>query len=199
MNSIISYIDKVINVKVLTISGYKSFELGIFKNDDQAVQYIKKAIEKSLVGFVEEGLEWVIISGQMGVELWAAEVVFDLQMEYSDLKLAILTPFLNQESKWNETNKEYYEFILSQADFVDSITKREYESPVQFRQKNEFLVSKSDGLLLLFDEEKQGSPKYLLETARKKQEITSYFIGFITFSDLQLVVEEENMKNADFW
>jgi uncharacterized phage-like protein YoqJ len=141
----------------------------------------------------------VIISGQMGVELWAAEVVFDLQMEYSDLKLAILTPFLNQESKWNETNKEYYEFILSQADFVDSITKREYESPVQFRQKNEFLVSKSDGLLLLFDEEKEGSPKYLLETARKKQELTSYFIGFITFSDLQLVVEEENMKNADFW
>ncbi|MBO1513806.1 DUF1273 domain-containing protein [Metabacillus bambusae] len=186
-------------MKVLTISGYKSFELGIFKNDDQAVQYIKKAIEKSLVGFVEEGLEWVIISGQMGVELWAAEVVFDLQMEYSDLKLAILTPFLNQESKWNETNKEYYEFILSQADFVDSITKREYESPIQFRQKNEFLVSKSEGLLLIFDEEKQGSPKYLLETARKKQELTSYFIGFITFSDLQLVVEEENMKNVDFW
>jgi uncharacterized phage-like protein YoqJ len=186
-------------VKVLTISGYKSFELGIFKNDDQAVQYIKKAIEKSLLGFVEEGLEWVIISGQMGVELWAAEVVFDLQMEYSDLKLAILTPFLNQESKWNEINKEYYEFILSQADFVDSITKREYESPVQFRQKNQFLVSKSDGLLLLFDEEKQGSPKYLLETARKKQELTSYFIGFITFSDLELVVEEENMKNVDFW
>ena len=174
MNSIILYIDKVINVKVLTISGYKSFELGIFKNDDQAVQYIKKAIEKSLVGFVEEGLEWVIISGQMGVELWAAEVVFELQMEYSNLKLAILTPFLNQESKWNETNKEYYEFILSQADFVDSITKREYESPVQFRQKNEFLVNKSDGLLLVFDEEKQGSPKFLLETARKKQEITSY-------------------------
>ncbi|WP_338789344.1 DUF1273 domain-containing protein [Metabacillus sp. FJAT-53654] len=186
-------------MKVLTISGYKSFELGIFKNDDQAVQYIKKAIEKSLLGFLEEGLEWVIISGQMGVELWAAEVVFNLQMEYSDLKLAILTPFLNQESKWNEINKEYYEFILSQADFVDSITKREYESPVQFRQKNEFLVSKSDGLLLLFDEEKEGSPKYLLETARKKQELTSYFIGFITFSDLQLVVEEENMKNADFW
>jgi uncharacterized phage-like protein YoqJ len=199
MCGIISYIDKVINVKVLTISGYKSFELGIFKNDDQAVQYIKKAIEKSLLGFLEEGLEWVIISGQMGVELWAAEVVFNLQMEYSDLKLAILTPFLNQESKWNEINKEYYEFILSQADFVDSITKREYESPVQFRQKNEFLVSKSDGLLLLFDEEKEGSPKYLLETARKKQELTSYFIGVITFSDLQLVVEEENMKNADFW
>lgn len=186
-------------MKVLTISGYKSFELGIFKNDDQAVQYIKRAIEKSLVGFVEDGLEWVIISGQMGVELWAAEVVFDLQLNYPELKLAILTPFLNQESKWNEVNKEYYEFILSQADLVDSITKREYESPVQFRQKNQFLIKKSDGLLLVYDEEKQGSPKFLLETARQKANSGNYFISLINFSDLQVVVEEENMKNNDFW
>lgn len=199
MSRDISYNNKVINVKVLTISGYKSFELGIFKNDDQAVHYIKKAIEKSLVSLVEEGLEWVIISGQMGVELWAAEVVFDLQMQYSELKLAILTPFLNQESKWNEANQEYYEFILSQADFVDSITKRAYESPMQFRQKNEFLVNKSEGLLLVYDEEKQGSPKFLLKTARKKEESSSYFIGIINFSDLQVIVEEENMKNNDFW
>lgn len=186
-------------MKVLTISGYKSFELGIFKNDDKAVYYIKKAIEKSLLNLVEEGLEWIIISGQMGVELWAAEVVLDLQLQYPDLKLAILTPFLNQERNWNEINQEYYEFILSQADFVESISQREYESPIQFRQKNELLLRKSDGLLLVYDEEKQGSPSYLLKAARIKQEKTSYFISLITFSDLQIIVEEENMKNDDFW
>lgn len=186
-------------MKVMTISGYKSFELGIFKNDDLAATYIKKAIEKSLIGFLEEGLEWVIISGQVGVELWAAEVVYDLQLEYPELKLAILTPFLNQETKWNETNKEYYEFIISQADFVDSITKREYENPLQFRQKNEFLIQKSDGLLLVYDEEKEGSPKFLLSMARKKQQTTPYNIMMLTFSDLQVVVEEENMKKQDFW
>ncbi|MGM7721975.1 DUF1273 domain-containing protein [Metabacillus sp. Hm71] len=186
-------------MKVLTISGYKSFELGIFKNDDQAVQYIKKAIEKSLIGLFEEGLEWVIISGQLGVELWAAEVVLDLQLEYPDVKLAVLTPFLNQESGWSEANREYYEFILSQADLVDSITKREYDSPTQLKLKNEFLIKKSEGLLLVYDEEKQGSPKYLLETARKKEESTKFFIGLITFYDLQMIVEEEMMKNVDNW
>ncbi|TXC93239.1 DUF1273 domain-containing protein [Metabacillus litoralis] len=186
-------------MKVVTVSGYKSFELGIFKNDDQAVTYIKKAIQKSLNSLIEEGLEWVIISGQMGVELWAAEVVFDLQLECPDLKLAILTPFLNQESKWNEINREYYEFIVSQADFVESITKREYESPLQFRQKNEFLINKSDGLLLVYDDEKQGSPKFLMDVAKKKQEVNNYYIETINFSDLQVVVEEENMKNNDLW
>ncbi|HZH62635.1 MAG TPA: DUF1273 domain-containing protein [Metabacillus sp.] len=186
-------------MKVLTISGYKSHELGIFKNDDKSVDYIKKAIEKSLLDFLDEGLEWVLISGQMGVELWAAEVVFELQLHFPELKLAILTPFLNQESKWNEINQEYYEFIISQADFVDSITKREYESPLQFRQKNQFLVDKSDGLLLVYDEEKEGSPKFLLEVAKKKQQVKSFMINTINFFDLQSVVEEETMKNSDFW
>ncbi|APH04653.1 DUF1273 domain-containing protein [Bacillus weihaiensis] len=186
-------------MKVLTVSGYKSFELGIFKNDDQAVTFIKKAIEKILKNYLENGLEWVIISGQMGVELWTAEVVFDLQHDYTNLKLAILTPFLNQESKWNETNKEFYEFIVSQADYVDSITKREYDSPVQFRQKNEFLITKSDGLLLVYDEEKQGSPKFLLDSAKRKQENADFLIELITFQDLQDVVEEENMKNSESW
>lgn len=186
-------------MKVLTISGYKSHELGIFKNDDKSVDYIKKAIEKSLLGFLDEGLEWVLISGQMGVELWAAEVVFELKLHFPELKLAILTPFLNQESKWSESNQEYYEFIVSQADFVDSITKRDYENPLQFKQKNQFLVDKSDGLLLLYDEEKEGTPKFLLEIAKKKQQATKFMINTINFFDLQSVVEEETMKNSDFW
>lgn len=187
-------------LNVLTISGYKSFELGIFKNDDKAVHYIKKAIEKSLHRFVEQGLEWVIISGQLGVELWAAEVVYELQIQFPDLKLAILTPFFNQDSKWNETNKEYYDYIQSQADFVDSISRRDYESPLQFKQKNEFLIRKSDGLLLVYDEEKEGSPKYILDVAKRKQATNNYYyIELINFSDLEAIVEEENLKNNDFW
>ena len=66
-------------VKVVTISGYKPFELGIFKQNHPAVKYIKTAIQKELEDMISDGLEWVIISGQLGTELWAAEVVFDLQ------------------------------------------------------------------------------------------------------------------------
>ena len=83
-------------------------------------------------------MEWVIISGQLGVELWVAEVVFDIQEEYPDVKLAVFTPFLEQEENWKEDSREYYEFILSQADHVDSITKRKYESPEQFKLKINF-------------------------------------------------------------
>ncbi|MDI5787971.1 SLOG family protein [Bacillus licheniformis] len=29
-----------------------------------------------MIALLEEGLEWVLISGQLGTELWAAEVAF---------------------------------------------------------------------------------------------------------------------------
>lgn len=62
-------------MKVIAVTGYKPFELGIFKNDHPGVECIKKALRRKLTAFVEGGLEWVIISGQLGVELWTAEVV----------------------------------------------------------------------------------------------------------------------------
>jgi uncharacterized phage-like protein YoqJ len=185
-------------IKVLAISGYKPFELGVFKNDHPSVFFIKASIKRSLIPMIEDGLEWILISGQLGVELWAAEVVFELKSEYPNIKLAVITPFLEQEASWNETNKEYYQSVLSQADFIDAVTKKPYEKPWQFRLKNQFFIEKSDALLLLYDNEKEGSPKYLYELAKQNQNKQSYTIELITFYDLQTIVEEEELNRTDF-
>lgn len=56
--------------------------------------YIKRAIKKQLLSLLDEGLEWVLISGQLGTELWAAEVVYELQEEgFEHLQLGVITPF----------------------------------------------------------------------------------------------------------
>lgn len=184
--------------KVAVVSGYKPHEIGIFGQKDPSIQYIKVAIKKSLLSLLDEGLEWVIISGQLGTELWAAEVVFQLQEEGYQLHLAVITPFLQQEENWSEANKEWYESILIQADFVDSITKKRYEKPWQFRLKNQFLIEKSDTLLLFYDSEKEGSPKFLYEVAKDYQSKNDFHIQLIDFNDLQSIVEEEQLKNIDY-
>jgi uncharacterized phage-like protein YoqJ len=185
-------------IKILAISGYKPFELGIFQKDHPSVSYIKKAIKKELLPMVEDGLEWVLISGQLGVELWAGEVIFEMQMEFPELKLAVITPFLEQETNWNEQNKEWYESILAGADFIDSVSHKPYEKPWQFRLKNQFFIEKSDALLLLYDHEKEGSPKYLYEMAKQYQNTQAYPIHVITFYDLQAIVESEELNQSDW-
>lgn len=181
-------------MKRLVVTGYKAHELGVFNKKHPGITFIKKALENRLIPLIENGLEWMIISGQLGVEIWAAEVFIELRLEYPDLKLAVITPFLEQENNWNEENKELYEFILCEADFVDSITKRPYEGPWQFREKNQFLLRNSDGLLIVFDDEKEGSPKYIWQDARKKAEISNYELITINSYDLQVIAEEEQMK-----
>lgn len=182
-------------IKVLLVTGYKAHELGIFDSKHIGIKYIKKVIKKKLIDLIEDGLEWVLISGQLGVELWAAEVVIDLKNQYPQLKLAVITPFLNQQNNWNEANKTLYEEITMSADYLDSISRKDYESPVQLKQKNEFLVNKSDGILVIYDEEKPGSPNYYLTNARKRQENTSYEIFYIYPEEIELAYQDD----IQFW
>ena len=78
---------------------------------------------------MDEGLEWVLIQGQMGIELWTAEVVIELQRTYDSLKFAVITPFQGHTEKWNEHNQSKYANIIKYADYVDSIFIRRIKVP----------------------------------------------------------------------
>nr|WP_307728600.1 SLOG family protein [Alkalicoccobacillus plakortidis] len=116
-------------MKTLLVTGYKPHELGVFDDKHVGIQYIKKAIKRRVTSLIEDGVEWILISGQPGVELWAAESAFELKEMYPELKVAILPPFLEQESQWKEAAQEKYQQVLSEADFVKPITNRVYDSP----------------------------------------------------------------------
>ncbi|KAB2188081.1 DUF1273 family protein, partial [Staphylococcus epidermidis] len=102
-------------VKTVYVTGYKSFELNIFKDDAPEVHYLKQFIKHKIEQLLDEGLEWVLIQGQMGIELWTAEVVIELQRQYDSLKFAVITPFQGHAEKWNEHNQSKYANITKNA------------------------------------------------------------------------------------
>ncbi|MBG9691511.1 DUF1273 domain-containing protein [Lysinibacillus sphaericus] len=174
----------------IMITGYKPHELGIFNDKHPGIGIIKKALENRLRLLLDEGLEWVIISGQQGVESWSAEVVWTLKKEFPHLKYAVITPFLEQEKNWQDPKKEKYQTIIARADFVTSITKKPYEAPWQFIEKDKFIIQNTDGLLLIYDEENEGSPKYIKRLAEKFMESHDYSLLTINAYDLQMIAEE---------
>lgn len=177
-------------IKRLLVSGYKAHELGIFNDQHPGVNIIKKALADQLRTLLEQGLEWVIVSGQLGVETWAAECVWELQEEYPHLQYAVITPFLEQQANWNDEKKEKYEQIIMLADYHISLTNKPYEAPWQFVEKNKFLLRNSDALLIVYDEENEGSPKFLKQMAEQFEENTGYTLLKITADDLQLIAED---------
>ena len=50
------------SVKVIYFSGYRSFELGVFKENDPKVAVIKKVLKREIQQLAEEGLEWIMIT-----------------------------------------------------------------------------------------------------------------------------------------
>lgn len=183
-------------IKSLYVSGYRPHELGIFNEKHPGIAIIKKAIENELRALIDDGLEWVVISGQQGVETWTAEVVIQLKKEFPQLKYSIITPFLDIEKNWNEQKQEKFFYIQSQADFVTSVTKKPYEAPWQFIEKDKFIIQNTDVLLLVYDEDHEGSPKYVKRLAEKYMEQYDYILHTITSYDLQVIAEE--IQRGDF-
>jgi uncharacterized phage-like protein YoqJ len=183
-------------IKVVTVTGYKPYELGIFDAKHSGICYIKAILHKKLIQLIEEGAEWFMISGQPGVELWAAEELIELKQTYPEVGLAVITPFLNQEQRWGDATKQRYQHILAQADYVNSITKKEYERPAQLRLKNDFFIAKSDALLILYDEEKPGTPDYYLKSAKRKKD---YEIIYMMPDDVEAAAEEVQEEDPNYW
>ncbi|MBM7840242.1 putative phage-like protein YoqJ [Alkalihalobacillus xiaoxiensis] len=172
----------------LLVTGYKAHELGVFSEKHVGISWIKKTLEKRIRSYVEEGLEWVVTSGQTGVEQWAIDVVISMrESEYPELRLAVLPPFEQQEANWKDETKALYIERLAKADFVQCISKRPYENPNQLKQKNEYLVQKTDAMLVLYDDLMEGSPLFYIRAAQ----VQNKPIVFISPDEVEEIGREE--------
>lgn len=177
-------------IKNLYVSGYRSYELSIFQADDPKIDYIKKFFRRKLIEYIEQGLEWVIISGNLGTELWMGEVALDLKADYPELRLAVLLPYTNFSSKWNEVNQMYYNSIIERADYINYTSNQDYANPGQLKNNQAFIVKNTDGCLLFYDTDHEGKVGYFYDQALKYQERHPYEIETTSFDELQWFIND---------
>jgi uncharacterized phage-like protein YoqJ len=180
-------------MKNLLVTGYRAHELNIFDQKHKGIPYIQKAIVRKLIPLIEDGLEWIITPGQYGVDLWTCEAVISLKEQYPHLKCSILTAFMNQEEKWKEDKKDYYNQILRNVDYYAAVSKQPYSGIWQFTARDDLLLRKTDGILLVYDEDAgEGSPKFFKEKALKKQQLEGYDYINVSSEDIQSIADEYN-------
>lgn len=180
-------------MKNVLVTGYRAHELNIFGQKHPGIAYIQKAVTAKLVQLAEEGLEWVISPGQYGVDLWACEAAIGLKRDYPDLKVAIITAFEHPEENWKEDKKEYYNRILQGIDYYGAVSRQPYSGPWQFRARDDLLFRKTDGILLVYDEEtgEGSSARFYKERALKLQQEEGYGFLSISTEDIQSLADEE--------
>ncbi|RSJ56710.1 hypothetical protein D8808_03960 [Streptococcus gordonii] len=169
-------------VSVLVV-GYKAFDLGIFGDKDQRLKIIKAAIRRDLIYLLENGMKWLVFTGNLGFEVWVLEVAKELQEKYN-FQLATIFIFENQGENWNEANQEKLANFKN-VDFI-KYAYPSYENPSQFRTYNQFLLERTDGAYLFYDEENETKLKYLYQMMKENKQ---YHIKKLTFDDLNEMAE----------
>ncbi|MEQ5891491.1 DUF1273 domain-containing protein [Streptococcus suis] len=178
------------DTKSLLVTGYRYTDLGIFSEKDPRLHIIKSAIRRNFIRFLEEGVSWFILTGQLGFEYWSLEVLEDLRAEGYQLSIATIFPFENHGEQWNEANQAKLA-RFKQVDFVKYAYPR-YENPGQFRDYNQFLLDNTTGCYLFYDSENETNLKYLYHMVLKKE---GYNRKTLTFEELN--EEAENFSNSE--
>lgn len=175
----------------LWITGYRSFELGIFNQKDLKLKIIKYALKKEILRYLDEGLEWVLVGGQLGIEQWAFEVVKELQVDYPELKVALMLPDKSFGSNWKENNQEVLATLKKTADFVDTVFNVEKVNLMQLNMYKKFMLDHTDAALIFYDEEFEGKAKYDLKAIENYREtFDNYAVNQVVMDELEEYLHE---------
>ncbi len=108
------------------------------------------------------------------------------------IKVAVILPFLEFGSNWNEKNQTKFSAIKKLANYVESTSHKPYQDPSQLRNHQEFLLDHCQAALLVYDPEFEGKTKFVYQAIKKRQETSEFELRLIDVDQLQnSSVEEE--------
>ncbi|WP_056975048.1 DUF1273 domain-containing protein [Holzapfeliella floricola] len=167
------------------LTGYRGFELNIFKDDDPKSKIIKNVIKQRLINLAENNeLVWVITGGQLGIEQLALSASLELKEDYN-IKTAMLLPYEGFGSRWHEKNQQVLSNLKNRVDFCKVTTNNKYQGPYQLKAYQQFVLKHTDKALLVYDPEYPGKPSYDYEAVKNHQNYHAYELELIDFYDLQ--------------
>lgn len=184
-------------MKKIYITGYSNFDLGIFSPNDQKNTILKLFLKKEITNLIESGIEWFIFAGKIGIESLAFEVVTELKKEY-EIKTCVLLPFKGYGENFNQTNSMIMSKYYQLADFIDSVSQREYEGIYQYKYHEQFILNHTDGTWILYDENQEISKlKYFYDHLQEYSQHNNYQILVYNFDDLNNFITEYQEYNQE--
>lgn len=180
------------------ITGYRSYELGILSDQDQRIEGLSRFLRKRELELLDEGYDWFIFSGQLGIEYYAFVEAIALKDEGYDLSLAVMLPYTNFGEQWSEKNQWKLNEYKEKADFVGFTSNEPYQTPQQLKQHTQFLLYATTGAVVLYDDEVTSKVKFFVNDAQYYKQSHDYELKLYSLFDLQESVYEDQMGEDIF-
>ncbi|WP_040195988.1 SLOG family protein [Candidatus Soleaferrea massiliensis] len=122
------------NEKVCCFTGHRELP------DDQT-DYIKKRLETEILVLAKQGVTCFLSGGALGFDLLAAQTVISLRRGHPKLRLILVLPCPQQAEYWNASDRQVYEDIKAQADWVHYVSQRYFKGCMH--KRNRYLADHS--------------------------------------------------------
>ena len=173
------------------ITGYRSYELGIFSDQDPKVEGLSCFLRKRLLELIDDGYEWFLFSGQLGVEYYAFLEAVKLKNEGYAISISVMFPYQGFGDNWSEKNILKLQTFKEQADFVGYTSQETYHSPQQLKKHTQFLLYATQTSIILYDDEVASKSKFFVNDALQYQQDHDYTVRLYSLYDLQESMYEE--------
>ena len=140
-------------------------------------QELAMKLEETIIGLIEQGVQFYGAGGARGFDALAAQTVLNLKNRYPHIKLILVLPCLTQTRGWPAGDVAEYERIKAQADKV-VYTAQEYTRGCMFK-RNRHLVDHS-GVCVCYLTKKDGGTAYTVDYAEKQG------LGIVNLAPIQI-------------
>lgn len=113
--------------------------------------------------------EKVITGAALGFDTIVAEVCIELNIPF-----VAAVPFVGQENKWSDSQKEKYNTLLSKAAEIKIVSEGPF-SKQKFQIRNQWIVDNSDEMIVYFTGQ-PGGTKNCIDYAKSVNKSISYIL-----------------------
>lgn len=142
--------------KVCCFTGHRPQSLPFgFNEDDVRCKRLKELLKTEIVKMIGQGVTAFVSGMALGIDLFAAELVLELQKQYPEITLECAIPCENQAARWNEAARDRYFGIIERCD-SETLLQTRY-TPDCMQKRNEYMVNKSDYIIAVWNGRPSGT------------------------------------------
>ena len=111
---------------------------------------IKEKLQKTITILYAQGYRTFLCGMAIGFDLLAAEVLQEAKLRFPELRIVACIPFIGQELRFSESDRQRYAFAVSHAD-ERIIISRTYNKK-SYILRNLYMLENSSVLVAFFDQ-----------------------------------------------
>ena len=138
---------------------------------DEPEEQVKRWLREQIESAIATGYTTFISGCAMGVDIWAAQIVFQKKQQNPSLRLIAATPWPGFSNKWSIDWQVQYSELLRDADLIVPVSNHYHKSV--FQQRNEWMVNHSNRVIAYFNGAPGGTKNTIDYAASKGIEVVT--------------------------